>query len=358
MKIEIILLITLASVFLVDYLMRKRKISSTKEIEKVESSETNRKSKIPILILFTTIFLVLSVFFVDNQFYRKTLFKNDGFSFFDKLVSKRYHINNVKQNKLLFIESKQEFETNNFFGKRVVVDLEYIKADSIVVYKSKNNQRIDGVLYDDFGNLGFIKNGLRKGKFTTRYSNGQVESKSNYLDGYYDGEYLSYYVNGQIKYKKSFDDYMINGKSETYAENGQIIAQRFYLKGKREGTYYYYYESGSNKALRNFKNNLREGESLDYFRNGKLQFKFNFKNGKQDGVMVTYRRDGSVESKVDVSNGQRDGKTLEFYKNGNRAFYTIYKNDEIIREFYYNEDGSMNSEWIYKNGSASLVREY
>ena len=157
MKIEIILLITLASVFLVDYLMRKRKISSTKEIEKVESSETNRKSKIPILILFTTIFLVLSVFFVDNQFYRKTLFKNDGFSFFDKLVSKRYHINNVKQNKLLFIESKQEFETNNFFGKRVVVDLEYIKADSIVVYKSKNNQRIDGVLYDDFGNLGFIK---------------------------------------------------------------------------------------------------------------------------------------------------------------------------------------------------------
>ena len=43
MKIEIILLITLASVFLVDYLMRKRKISSTKEIEKVESSETTKK---------------------------------------------------------------------------------------------------------------------------------------------------------------------------------------------------------------------------------------------------------------------------------------------------------------------------
>jgi len=78
MKIEIILALVIILVFLIDFILRKRKKASTKEIENFVSPETGKKnySKQSLISLVAVILLTSFVFYYYKNYYVPEKFYN------------------------------------------------------------------------------------------------------------------------------------------------------------------------------------------------------------------------------------------------------------------------------------------
>jgi len=105
---------------------------------------------------------------------------------------------------------------------------------------------IDGKLLQNRNDIYFMPN--EQNPFTgisiEKYKSGQIESKSNYVNGKLQGDYISYYSNGQVEIKCNFKDNKFNGERIEYYENGQIKAKENYSDGVIQDGAIYYHENG------------------------------------------------------------------------------------------------------------------
>ena len=131
MKIEIILALVLISVFVIDYLIKKKKSKSTSEIEKITENDTPNKKSLQNKSLFVGAFLL--IFFLTGFLLNKTyfIFEDDDVSLYD-----------------------------------------YVKYSRVnIVDRSENTS---AVIYCDFGNNGIVINGKKEGLFREWHPNGQI----------------------------------------------------------------------------------------------------------------------------------------------------------------------------------------
>ena len=222
MKIEIILVIALALVFIIDFFVRKKGKNSTIEIEKVLNTEIKRKSKIPIYVFSFSIAIALCIVIVDKQLYDKTLFKNDGFSFFDKLTSKRYNINDLYSEKI-----QNQWSKKHKFKFFYEIDVWKVKETMEVIDR--------GILYNSFGNIGLVKNGKLNGFYKRTFEKDSTTRITNIIDGVPQGKFTNYYKNGNIMEVKYYDKGYVVGDYKFYDSLGKKIIQEKYVKGYREG---------------------------------------------------------------------------------------------------------------------------
>ena len=71
-------------------------------------------------------------------------------------------------------------------------------------------------------NRGKIKKGIREGKWTGWYPNGQLSLRSNYKNGKLDGLEETYYENGQLWNRKHYKNGKSVGKWKYYNEDGTL----------------------------------------------------------------------------------------------------------------------------------------
>tara|TARA_R110001632_G_scaffold105839_2_gene215433 strand:- start:1942 stop:3177 length:1236 start_codon:yes stop_codon:yes gene_type:complete len=249
MKIEIILALVIVSVFLIDFILRKRKKASTNEIENFVSSETiKRNDKKPILILsFVLIALVSAVIYINNNLYNGFLFEEDGITVLDHLKYDQLYENEVsfvykKSDSLKFVDKYQE--------RRYYTDKE-------------TRAPITGILYDSLGGLApkFIKNGFIKGLATVRY-NGNYLLKGSYYKGFKIGEHIDYLMDNKLRVLMGSTNYNNN-----FLPTRQIAYDE---KGVKKFESSMEYDSDAS----DLKNTLRKWYSDD----GSLQTVANFKN--------------------------------------------------------------------------------
>lgn len=86
----------------------------------------------------------------------------------------------------------------------------------------ENGQMKEKWKYDD---------GVKDGKRTYYYWNGQVSSKWKYEDGSAEGKRIFYYENGQVKHKLNYKGWRLDGKQVSYDENGQVSSEQNYKNG-------------------------------------------------------------------------------------------------------------------------------
>lgn len=152
-----------------------------------------------------------------------------------------------------------------------------------------------------------IKNGKLNGISNLYYENGELKSKSIYVDNK-DIESRSWYENRQL------EDERIGGRDEykfkRYYENGQLEEEEILENGELLISKNYY-ENGQLRLMQQ-----RAGRYFmvfKYYENGRLSSIKNYKDDDYYGIQQEYRKDGTLVTETYV-NGKRNWILMRIYK--------------------------------------------
>ena len=189
MRIEFILLGVILLVIAIDFLVKKRKKSSSKEIEKFQESETSAVKK-PAILKWAII--SLAVLSLGSLVVYQIVF-----------APKTY--------------KSAEVTFNN--------NLAYLKTDmSLLTGKINDN------IYK-----GWFVNGKEEGFHRRWHKNGQLKREGNYINGKPEGLHRWWYKNGQLEAEGNFVNAKQDGLWRLWFENGQLKAEGNYVDGEMVG---------------------------------------------------------------------------------------------------------------------------
>ena len=162
---------------------------------------------------------------------------------------------------------------------------------------------LNGVVYNDFGEVGVFVNGKRNGfhrqwykngqlRYEWRYSNnnctgyrrwyknGQIDQEENYKNDKYDGIQKVWYENGLLKFEMNYVDGMMDGVQKKWYENGQLEHKEYFKKDQKNGLSTDWRENGLKLRERNYDHDELNGISRIWFPNGQIQYQGNYQDGK------------------------------------------------------------------------------
>lgn len=102
-----------------------------------------------------------------------------------------------------------------------------------------------------------------------------------------------------------------------------------------------FYENGKLKNEATYKSGKKNGPGKGYHENGKLHYKGEWINGKQDGEITSYDEDGNKKKQSFFKKGSYEGPQKEWWPNGKLRADRIMKNNEIISEETYSQNGTV-----------------
>lgn len=153
--------------------------------------------------------------------------------------------------------------------------------------------------------------GIRNGKceFFSEF-NGNLLSKGNYVNNLRDGLWHWYFPNGNIYYKQNFShkfkrDFWVetnligneHGPYERYYSNGQLEEKGEYDQGFKSGKWEKFYPSGKLEYTGAYEKDNKIGSWKFYFPNGNLEAEENFSNKAEFLSRITYFPNGNVNCK-------------------------------------------------------------
>lgn len=85
---------------------------------------------------------------------------------------------------------------------------------------------------------------IKDGPLITRYANGVIKEKSNYIAGRRNGECQYFYPTGKLQSDDFFIGGLIDGSTTVYFDNGQKEYEGIYTQGKPSGIWKFYDKTG------------------------------------------------------------------------------------------------------------------
>jgi len=178
------------------------------------------------------------------------------------------------------------------------------------------------------------------------YSNKQISSEGNMINGEPDGIWKSYYVNGVIKSIGKRRNLQLDSVWVFYNELGAIKEKINYLDGKKNG-YYYSFEYFKNKndslvgylaSQEMYLNNQKNGISEYFYSNGVIYLSVNYANGLKNGFAREYNQQGILTTIIDYRLGiEVDRELINQYRDSLKygPWKEFYPNGKIKREENY-----------------------
>jgi antitoxin component YwqK of YwqJK toxin-antitoxin module len=90
----------------------------------------------------------------------------------------------------------------------------------------------------------YNENRERHGYWEFYYSDGQLCSKGNFVNGRKNGYWEWYYPDGKLGSKGNWVNGKLDGYWEYYYENGQLMSKGNYVNRRKNGYWEFYYENG------------------------------------------------------------------------------------------------------------------
>ena len=100
-------------------------------------------------------------------------------------------------------------------------------------------------------------------------------------------------------------------------------------------------ENGKLKNEATYKSGKKNGPEKGYHENGNLHYECEWINGEQDGEITSYDEDGNKKKQSFLKKGSYDGPQKEWWPNGKLRADRIMKNNEIISEETYSQNGTV-----------------
>lgn len=138
----------------------------------------------------------------------------------------------------------------------------------------------------------------------TKYPNGKIRYKRQYVDGKLDGASSAYYESGKLKTHAIFRDGKLDGMTTGFYENGAVKAEIPMYKGKVDGYQKEFYSNGQMMSISQFQNGINIGAKKIYYSNGNLKAKLYYNDkGRLDGTIIEYYPDGNKRYSIKVEDG-------------------------------------------------------
>lgn len=254
MKIEFILIGVIVLVFLIDFIVKRRKKGLI--IPKQKTQFSKKKKIVLIISLLSTIVSSLLIytynpFFVinENNISIIDLIKYDRFSIYDVIMKN-------ENNELTFVSKK-------------------------------TMEPITGIIFGEYENNGISINGQANGIFTiyngARFKDDRYFEKSNYSNGKLDGLSQVWDSRSKRRLKKeaNYKNGLRNG-SFKYWSKGQLWLEENYINDILNGSYRKFDSNGEILAKGNYANGLKEGYWIEFY-GDKVESRGDYLNGKKDG---------------------------------------------------------------------------
>jgi len=288
MRIEFILLGVILLVIAIDFLVKKRKKSSSKEIEKFEESETSAVKKPAILkwaiislaVLSLGSLVVYQIVFAPKTYKSAEVTFNNNLAYLKTDMSLLTGKINDSIHKGLFVDGKREGFHKikySYFGKDTI--LNFAEGEFL------NNKYVGLWSF-------YHKNGQLSGKGNYNESKGEKLGSSGIPGDNRDGLWRFWYDNGQLKFEANYVNVKIEGLFQRWYENGQLEFEANYVNGKVEGLFQIWYENGQLEKEGNYVNGNAEGLWRYWFENGQLQQEGNYVNGEREGIWRFWSENG------------------------------------------------------------------
>lgn len=112
--------------------------------------------------------------------------------------------------------------------------------------------------------------GKMHGSYHKRYPSGKPQETSNYNMGLRDGKATWYYENGEKAVEYQYRNGKIQGEAATYHANGRVNEVGLYKDNEQTGYWKEFYENGQMKAEGVYENGKKHGPWKEYDENGAL----------------------------------------------------------------------------------------
>ncbi|EDP94591.1 hypothetical protein U8527_16845 [Kordia algicida OT-1] len=258
------------------------------------------------------------------------------------------------------------------------------KLEEITNYNDKGEKHGVSQRYYENGKLQREENyvnGKQQGVEKAYFENGTLREEVIYdTDGNYDGKHVRYYKNGKVRNITNYKNDEQHGEEKYYHENGKVSMSGMYKNGESVGEHITYREDGTVKNIIVYND---EGEDIEYrdfdengtliksmieidethtvfkefFSNGKLKLVENHRYNKKNGEKITYFDNGQLRQKLIYNKGKLVENVACFDRSGKKINNGDFANGNGLVKFY-NADGKLYKEAIYKNGLIDDVTNY
>jgi TonB family protein len=147
---------------------------------------------------------------------------------------------------------------------------------------------VNGIVYNEFGDLGLFENGKPEGLHQRWYENGKLESEIQYKNGQYHGSRKQFFRNGQLSSNGNFKDNLLNGCNRKYNINGNLVSEFDYLDGKKNDISRIWNDEGLLLFEYNYKDGKPNGSQRGWYKSSQLMYEFNYLDGRDSIQKIWY----------------------------------------------------------------------
>lgn len=190
------------------------------------------------------------------------------------------------------------------------------------------------------------------------YPDGKKQREYAMKNEEFEGKFTSWFSNGQIEISTSYVNGLESGKHVEYFESGKPQLETTYVKGKISGLMMLYFEDGkTRKAIKYDPLTFNLIEEKEYARNGQLKFErilisgLQYKSVTYDSITTNKILEQEELNDTKSSAPIKDGKSTKYFSDGKVLAEAVFSKDKLngmYKEF--DEDGAVVMSGEYQNG--------
>lgn len=168
--------------------------------------------------------------------------------------------------------------------------------------------------------IGGFQNGKEHGRSQAWWKNGKPAFDATYVNGGLDGKLERWYANGKLWETATYANGRLTGPYRKWWKNGKPAHVYSYTDGKLDGDYQLFYDSGAKWAVGKYVLGKPQGALERWFPDGKLGYVMNHKDGRPDGPYKRWYADGKPRLEATYVAGTLHGELKNWLEDG-----TVYE---------------------------------
>lgn len=183
------------------------------------------------------------------------------------------------------------------------------------------------------------------GEYQEFHTNGNVLVKGNYENGQKEGLWISYYDNGEIQEKTNFKDGKLDGLKTAFLKNGDTKEEMIYRNNKKwTGTWVLNHSNGQKSVEGKYENG--KGFVTEWFNTGDIYKKIDYNNDKIVGETIyRYFKNWEKKSIERLEDNKKNGLWTNWNEKGEKIKEGKYINNLMEGEWYFSYLLKDSSNW-------------
>jgi antitoxin component YwqK of YwqJK toxin-antitoxin module len=187
-------------------------------------------------------------------------------------------------------------------------------------------------------------NGVRNGKWTWWYPNGEKRLEANFKHGNLDEEVLEYGQDGQQASKETYLNGMRLTKTVGWYTLGQKHFEGYYLRvsDMPEATYDWWKGTVTVAPAKAAEKELKHGAWIEWYQSGNKKSEFQYDHGVSTGRFVWWYENGQKQAEVDYHAGLLGGTWVTWHANGQKESQAKYRDGVLVDPLlHWNAEGKL-----------------